>query len=125
MRSSLMRWAMPVAAAALISVLSFASAARVGADELPANDYPTTARADYVFACMEVNGTTRENLEKCSCSIDQIANLLPYDQYEEAETLISVGLRGGENVSFTKSPQMQEKVKNLKRAQVEGELRCF
>ena len=100
-------------------------ATHLRAQELPGNDYPTVARADYVYACMAVNGQTRTILEKCSCSIDEIANILPYDQYEEAETLISVGLRGGENVAWTKTPQMQEKVKNLRRAQVEGELRCF
>jgi len=105
--------------------LAAASAAQVAAQELPANDYPTTARADYVYACMAVNGQNREILEKCSCSIDEIANILPYDQYEEAETLMSVGLRGGENVAWTKAPEFQEKVKNLRRAQVEGELRCF
>jgi len=95
------------------------------AQELPANDYPTVARADYVYACMAVNGQTRDMLEKCSCSIDQIASILPYPEYEEAETLLSVGLKGGENVAWTKIPQMQEKVKNMRRAQVEGELRCF
>ncbi|MBS0232065.1 MAG: hypothetical protein JSR99_01100 [Proteobacteria bacterium] len=110
---------------ALAAILVSGSAARVWAQELPANDYPTVARADYVYACMAVNGQTREILEKCSCSIDEIANILPYDQYEQAETLISVGLRGGENVAWTKIPEMQEKVKNLRRAQVEGELRCF
>ena len=107
------------------AILVSASAARVAAQELPPNDYPTVSRADYVYACMAVNGQTREILEKCSCSIDEIANILPYDQYEEAETLMSVGLRGGENVAWTKAPEYQEKVKNLKRAQVEGELRCF
>ena len=115
-------WAL---SAAFALTLSAASAARVFAEELPPNDYPTVARADYVFACMEVNGRTREILEKCSCSIDQIAEILPWDEYEQAETLMSVGLRGGENVAWTKTPAMQEKVKNLKRAQVEGELRCF
>ena len=87
--------------------------------------FTVAAILDYVYACMAVNGQTREILEKCSCSIDEIANILPYDQYEEAETLMSVGLRGGENVAWTKAPEYQEKVKNLKRAQVEGELRCF
>lgn len=100
-------------------------AGSASAMELPANDYPTTARADYVFACMQVNGQTREMLEKCSCSIDQIAAVLPWSEYEEAETIMSVELRGGENVAALKSPQLQQKVKNLKRAQVEGELRCF
>ncbi len=109
----------------VVAVLVSGAGARLSAQELPTNDYPTVARADYVYACMAVNGQTRTILEKCSCSIDEIANILPYDQYEEAETLISVGLRGGENVAWTHSPEFQEKVKNLRRAQVEGELRCF
>jgi hypothetical protein len=110
---------------AFAAVLVSGAAERVSAQELPGNDYPTIARADYVYACMAVNGQTRPVLEQCSCSIDEIANILPYDQYEQAETLISVGLRGGENVAWTKSPEFQEKIKNLRRAQVEGELRCF
>lgn len=94
--------------------------------ELPKNDYPTYARADYVFACMQTNGQTRDVLEKCSCSIDQIAALLPYDEYEQAETIMSVRQKGGENVSmFNSYAPLLEKVKNLKRAQVEAELRCF
>ncbi len=44
----------------------------------PLNDYPTDARAEYVFACMATNGGTRDALERCSCSIDIIATLLPY-----------------------------------------------
>jgi hypothetical protein len=110
---------------AIILAAGSTCAAVAVAQELPANDYPTVARADYVYACMAVNGQTRDILEKCSCSIDEIANILPYSEYEEAETLLSVGLKGGENVAWTKIPQMQEKVKNMRRAQVEGELRCF
>jgi hypothetical protein len=110
---------------AVAAILIPGFATHLWAQELPSNDYPTVARADYVYACMAVNGQTRPMLEKCSCSIDEIANILPYDQYEEAETLISVGLKGGENVAWTHSPEFQEKIKNLRRAQVEGELRCF
>lgn len=89
------------------------------------NDYPTVTRADYVYACMQVNGPTRESLEKCSCSIDQIAGLIRFAEYEEAETIHSLELRGGESVNFARQPKMQEKLLNLKRAQVEAELRCF
>lgn len=89
------------------------------------NDYPTIARADYVYACMQVNGQARDILEKCSCSIDMIAELLAFSEYEEAETVMSVIQRGGENVSMLHGPIFQEKIKKLKRAQVEGELRCF
>ena len=96
------------------------------AAELPANDYPTVSRADYVFGCMQVNGQTRDALERCSCSIDVIASLLPYEQYEEAETVMRVRQRGGENASmFLTMPMLRAKVDELKRAQVEAELRCF
>jgi len=94
--------------------------------DVPGNDYPTVVRADYVFACMQVNGQTRDALERCSCSIDTIAALLPYDQYEEAETIMRVRQRGGKNASmFQSMPAMRGKVDDLKRAQVEAELRCF
>ena len=94
------------------------------AEELPANDYPTVSRADYIYACMAVNGQTREVLEKCSCSINEIAAVLPFSEYGRGP-LLSLALKGGENVAWTHNPQMQEKVKNMRRAQVEGELRCF
>jgi hypothetical protein len=92
----------------------------------PANDYPTVVRADYVFACMQVNGQTRDALERCSCSIDAIASLLPFDQYEEAETIMRVRQRGGEKAAiFISNPMLRAKVDDLRRAQVEAELRCF
>lgn len=111
---------------AVIALAAVVSASAAPAVELPANDYPTAARADYVFACMQVNGQTREVLFQCSCSIDTIAELLPYERYEEAETMMSVVQKGGESVAMFKSnPQLVEKINNLKRAQVEAELRCF
>jgi hypothetical protein len=94
--------------------------------KLPENDYPTAARADYVFACMQTNGQNRIVLDKCACSIDTIAALLPYADYEAAETIMSVRQKGGESVTmFNSFAPFLEKVKDLKRAQVEAELRCF
>ena len=91
-----------------------------------ANDYPTVVRADYVFGCMQVNGQTREALERCSCSIDTIAALLPYQKYEEAETIMRVRQRGGKNAAmFLSTPALRAKIVDLKRAQVEAELVCF
>jgi len=89
------------------------------------NDYPTEARADYVFGCMQVNGNTRLALQRCSCSIDIIASILPYKEYEHAETIMSVRQRGGESVAQFVNPASQKIVHNLKLAQIEGELRCF
>ena len=54
------------------------------------NDYPTSARAEYVFGCLKANGETRQAIEQCSCSIDVVASLLPYDRYVKAETVLSM-----------------------------------
>jgi hypothetical protein len=90
------------------------------------NDYPTVARADYVFACMATNGETRVALEKCSCSIDVIASILPYDRYVEAETVLSMQQVGGERMSiFRTAPMAKAFVADLRRAQAEAEIVCF
>jgi uncharacterized radical SAM superfamily protein len=89
------------------------------------NDYPTVTRADYIFGCMQVNGNTRLALERCSCSVDVIASILPHDEYVEAETIMAVRQRGGEGVAYMNNPQSLAQVKKMKSAQVEGELRCF
>ncbi len=92
----------------------------------PPNDYPTEARADYVFACMQVNGQTRDSLMKCSCSIDAIAAVLPYPEYASARTIMM--MRQSTNryrELFRTYGLFKNKVADLKRAQVEGELRCF
>ena len=115
-----------VVAAAVAAVALGVTSVTGSAIEVPANDYPTAARADYVFACMQTNGQNRMVLDKCACSIDAIAALLPYADYEAAETIMSVRQKGGESVAmFNSFAPLLEKVKNLKRAQVEAELRCF
>lgn len=90
------------------------------------NDYPTVARADYVFGCMAANGQTRQALEKCSCSIDTIATILPYERYEEAETILSVGqVAGQQSEIFRNTGLFRDIVADLRRAQAEAEVTCF
>ena len=90
------------------------------------NDYPTEARADYVFACMKTNGDTREALEQCSCSIDVIASLLPYDAYVTAETVASLNQQSGQiGAEMRGAAIARDALTRLRRAQAEGEVRCF
>ena len=92
-----------------------------------ANDYPTSARADYVIGCMAANGNTREALLKCSCAIDTIAGLMPYSQYELAETALSLqagGGVGGRVGLFRDPPQIKAVIEELRRAQAEANLEC-
>lgn len=112
------------AASALLLLLPSMSLAQSVADRL--NDYPTAARADYVFACMATNGQGRDNLERCACSIDVIASLLPYEQYVQAETVLSLRLTGGERMSIFRTAAMANAiVADLRRAQAEAEILCF
>ena len=99
----------------------FASASRAA----PA-DYPTEALADYVFGCMASNGQTQESLRRCSCSIDVVASIIPYDKYVQASTVLSLTQVPGENTGvFRDAAWTKSVVEDLKRAQVEAELRCF
>jgi hypothetical protein len=90
-------------------------------------DYPTEALADYVFGCMASNGQTQDALRRCSCSIDQIADKLSYDEYVQAETVLRMRQeRSGERfVMFRTAPWAQAMVDKLREAQVEAELACF
>jgi hypothetical protein len=92
----------------------------------PTNDYPTSARAEYVFACMQTNGGTRQALEQCSCSIDVIASLLPYDSYVEGETVASLNQAQGQIGSMFRGAALaRDALAELRRAQAEAEVRCF
>jgi hypothetical protein len=112
-------------AAVALAGATVAFAADCDTTQAHMNDYPTNTRGDYIFGCMQVNGQNREVLDKCACSIDVIASILPYKEYEEAETILAVRQRGGESVAYMFNPASQAKVTNMKRAQIEGELRCF
>jgi hypothetical protein len=106
------------------AVLALAMADAATAADL--NDYPTAARADYVYACMKANGETRQVLDQCSCSIDIIATILPYDRYVTAETALSLAQVPGRFGTMFRSPeQPKAAVNDLRRAQAEAEVRCF
>jgi hypothetical protein len=90
------------------------------------NDYPTATRADYVYACMKANGETRQVLDQCSCSIDVVASILPYDRYVTAETALSLAQVPGRFGAMFRTPEEPKAaVAELRRAQAEAEVRCF
>src|SRR5215813_4353903 len=105
--------------AALATLVTVAQAQEV-------NDYPTSARAEYVFGCLKANGETRQAIEQCSCSIDVIASLVPFERYVTAETVLSMSqVRGNLGTQFRTSEQASTALKELRRAQAEAEVRCF
>lgn len=111
----------PIVAA--LAVLAVTAAAAWAED---ANDYPTAARAEYVYGCMKANGESRQAIEQCSCSIDVVASLVPYARYVTAETVLSMSqVQGNLGGQFRTSEQANSAVNDLRRAQAEAEVRCF
>jgi hypothetical protein len=108
--------------AVLAALMTTAMSAR--AEEV--NDYPTAARVEYVFGCLKANGETRQVIEQCSCSIDVVASLVPYDRYVTAETVLSMSqVQGNLGGQFRTSEQAASALNELRRAQAEAEVRCF
>ena len=90
------------------------------------NDYPTDARAEFVFACMKTNGDTQVALRQCACSIDVIASILPYERYVSAQTVLSLSQVPGRFGTMFQTPELAKvAVNDLRRAQAEAEIRCF
>ncbi|MFD1914399.1 hypothetical protein [Halodurantibacterium flavum] len=104
----------------------FAACLPMAAAAQDLNDYPTIARADYIFGCLAVNGQTRDSMARCACSIDTIASILPYDDYVAGETVLSMRQMAGERAAiFRGTAPATEAVANLRRAQAEAEILCF
>ena len=90
------------------------------------NDYPTAARAEYVFACMTIIGETREALDRCSCAIDTIAAELPYSQYEKAETILRMRHEGGGYLAQEfRATESNNMLRDYQEAQAEADVSCF
>jgi hypothetical protein len=109
---------------AVLAIALVVAAPNARAEDL--NDYPTSARADYVFGCMKANGETQEILQKCSCSIDVIASIIPYDRYVTTETILSMSqVTGPVGSEFRSTEQAKFALQEFRRAQAEAEVRCF
>ena len=114
----------PLLSSAVLAITLVVAAKGVRAEDL--NDYPTSARADYVFGCMKANGETQEILQKCSCSIDVIASIIPYERYVTTETILSMSqVSGPVGSEFRSTEQAKLAVQEFRRAQAEAEVRCF
>jgi hypothetical protein len=72
--------------------------------DAPRNDYPTSARVEYVQECIAKNGGNLSDLYKCSCAIDRMAEHLTYDDFVEAGTFARYATLGGEGGGIFRDP---------------------
>ncbi len=92
-----------------------------------ANDYPTLERVDYVLTCMKrEGGQTVDNLYACSCEVDQLAQALPFQAYNDSRTFESYRNMPGEKGSvFRESKEGEDMVVKLKKVREDARKRCF
>ena len=95
-------------------------------NELKANDFPTYARSEFVFACMSSNVSNRDFMQKCSCAIDEIAKRISFEEYTQAEAIARLQYRASPREEAYKSVGLsKETMDKLYRAQAASELECF
>jgi hypothetical protein len=112
----------------MIRAFALSAAALALGTPLPAaaNDFPTEARVDYVIGCMAANGQTQEAMRRCSCSIDAVASIMPFEAYERADTVLRMrGVSGEAAGMFREVKALRDVVDQLRAAQVEADFRCF
>lgn len=110
-----------VATAAMIAMIAAGPS-----PALASNDYPTEVVADYVIGCLASNGENQDMLRRCSCSIDAVSSIVPYDTYEKASTILQMRQATGDAASvFREMKMLDDIVKLLRLAQIEADFRCF
>ena len=118
-----------VAAAALCWCASLALADAPGPEapkaDAPRNDYPTSARVEYVQECVAKNGGNLADLYKCSCAIDRMADRLTYDDFVEAQTFAHYSTLGGEGGGIFRDPdRAKEKAKLFRTIEADAYRAC-
>ena len=94
--------------------------------EIKTKNIPTNEKVEYVFACMQGNEDSQAYLVKCSCSIDYIDEQMTYEEYVEAETIMSLRqIYGEKSLLFKNTPNAMEITSNMQNLLAAPEMACF
>ena len=94
--------------------------------EIKTQNIPTHEKVEYVFACMQGNENSQAYITKCSCSIDYIDEQMTYEEYVNAETIMSLKqIYGEKSLMFKNTPNAMEIYSNMQNILAEAEMECF
>ena len=94
--------------------------------EIKTKNIQTNEKVEYVFACMQGNEDSQAYLVKCSCSIDYIDEQMTYEDYVQAETIMSLRqIYGEKSLLFKNTPNAMEITSNMQNLLAEAEMECF
>jgi hypothetical protein len=87
-------------------------------------DYPTEGRVEYVLSCMDDNGHDFANVYKCSCVIDKMAAVLPYDEFVDQSTFAKYATLGGEGGAEFRVDHAKSQTKRFRALQLSAYQAC-
>src|SRR5882672_2808955 len=92
-----------------------------------ANDFPTTARVEFVLDCMKSGkASAHEMLYKCSCAVDNIASKVNYDTWVDLSTVALGTTIAGERGGVIRDMKDGRKlINNYRDLQAEAKKACF
>lgn len=92
-----------------------------------ANDFPTADRVEFVLECMrDHTGGQFELLNKCSCTIDRLAEQYKYDDFVEAQTMAkAVSIAGERGAALRDNEDAQKAARRYRASVVEAARACF
>jgi hypothetical protein len=92
-----------------------------------AHVYPTTDRVSYALACLRDHpGPQHEMVSKCSCTIDEIAKVMTFDDYIATSTSVNAISIGGERGGTLRDAEhVQAMAKRFREAQTKAKKACF
>lgn len=92
-----------------------------------ANDFPTAGRVEFALECMrDHTGGQFELLNKCSCTIDRLAEQYKYDEFVEAQTMAKAVTIAGERGSTLRDNEDAQNAAKRYRATVADAARaCY
>lgn len=105
----------------------FAAALTFASVSAYAHDYPTMDRVDHVLTCMKQSGGQNiDNLQRCSCEIDVIAQQLSMEDFDTARTYeIYKNMPGEKGSLFREAADGSAAVAKLEAARKDAAKRCF
>ena len=68
-------------------------------------DFPTIDRFIYVNECMQNNGGSLDAMYKCACVMDQLADKLTYQQFQDGDVATHGANTMGERAALFRDPE--------------------
>ncbi len=83
------------------------------------NDYPTQARVEFVFGCMNNLGAQNyDNMYACVCTLDKLASEVEYDKFVELSSLSTLVFTPGEKGgAFREIPDARKNLSSFAKRQ--------